>query len=65
MSDEYKLKSGQINFENQGNIGAFTCVVIRDGRFHNLTSELRMQLVKILQAHDCSEPEPPTIEDMF
>ncbi len=62
---KYNLKSGQINFESKENIGAFACVVIKNGKFHNLTSDLRMQLVKLLQQHDCDKPIEQTLEDMF
>lgn len=61
----HKLKSGQINFENESHPGAFACVVIKDGEFYNLTSELRQQLVKKLQGHDCNKKPEPSLEDMF
>lgn len=58
---EYKLKTGQINFESQVNPGAFVCVVIRDGKFHNLTNDIRQQLIDLLQ----EEPQEINLEDMF
>ena len=75
----YKLKSGQINFENLDNPGAYSCVVIKNGEFHNLTDDLRRLLLNALQPAtgfelersvllDASErPENPipNLEDMF
>jgi c-di-GMP-binding flagellar brake protein YcgR len=64
LDEKYKLKSGQINFENVDISGSYACVVIKDGKFTNLTRDLRMQLVKLLQEHDCNPPQPK-VEDMF
>ena len=47
-----KLKSGQINYENTEQKGAYSCIVIRDGVFHNLSESQRLDLISILQ--DCS-----------
>jgi len=60
----YKLKSGQINYENQDSKGAFQCIIIRDGVFHNLSEEQRLDLIRILQDH---APDAPNVdlEDMF
>jgi hypothetical protein len=44
----HKLKSGQINFENTAHAGSFACVVIKDGVFHNLSDEMREQLITAL-----------------
>lgn len=60
---EYCLKSGQINFENLDNRGAYACVVIKNGEFHNLTDELRDMLIKKLQSPP--RAETTSIEDMF
>lgn len=64
MSTKYKLKSGQINYESQENKGAYCCVVIRDGVFHNLSEEIRLDLIKQLQ-NAGQKQEAIDIDDMF
>lgn len=59
---KHKLKSGQINFENQDHPGAFSCVVIKNGVFHNITDEFKDVLIKALQE---PEKEIISIDDMF
>lgn len=61
---KYKLKSGQINYESQENKGAYSCIVIRDGVFHNLSEDLRLDLIKHLQ-NAGQKQEPIDIDDMF
>lgn len=63
MSARYKLKSGQINFESLGNANAYSCVVIKNGEFHNLTEDLRLMLIDALQSP--KRAETTTLEDMF
>ena len=60
-----KLKSGQINYESQENKGAFACIVIRDGVFHNLSEEQRLDLIKILQSQGTETKPDVDLEDMF
>ena len=64
MATKYKLKSGQINYESQENKGAYSCVVIRDGVFHNLSEEIRLDLIKQLQ-NAGQKQETIDIDDMF
>lgn len=64
MATKYKLKSGQINYESQENKGAYSCIVIRDGVFHNLSEEIRLDLIKQLE-NAGKKQEPIDIEDMF
>lgn len=59
---KYELKSGQINFENVNQRGAYACIVIRDGKIYNLTDDLRQLLLAALN----KEPEISVdLEDMF
>lgn len=63
MRNNYVLSSGQINFKNTDQTSAYSCVVIKDGEFHNLTEPLREQLIKKLQS---LSPEPEiNFEDML
>lgn len=64
---KYRLKSGQINFESIENSGAYECVVIKNGRFHNLTDQLRAQLIEALSGPEQPGPETEelTIDDML
>lgn len=64
MALRSKLKSGQINYESLDNKGAFSCIVIRDGVFHNLTEDLRLDLIKQLQ-NAAPKQEVIDIDDMF
>lgn len=64
----YKLKSGQINYESLDNRGAFSCIVIRDGVIHNMTEDVRLDLIKILQSYapkEKSNKETVDLESMF
>lgn len=63
MSARYKLKTGQINFESLDNPGAYACVVIKDGQFHNLSDDLRRMLIDKLQQPQ--RAETTNLEDMF
>ena len=60
----YTLKSGQINFQNNDQPGAYSCVVIKDGKFHNLTDDLRKILIDLLQKEG-DAPATSSLEDMF
>jgi hypothetical protein len=62
MSKNYRLKSGQINFESTVHSGSYSCVVIKDGKFFNLTDQLRSLLLEALNG---PETEEMNIEDMF
>jgi hypothetical protein len=71
---KYKLKSGQINFESQENTGAYACVVIKDGKFFNLTDELQDLLMEAIRCSKNTEdipdkqpngPKINNLEDMF
>jgi hypothetical protein len=64
----YVLKSGQINFENKDHPGAFACVVIKDGKFHNMKPEHKDMIQAALDCeHEVDAPDEPPIvlEDMF
>lgn len=41
------LKSGQINFEKEP--GVFACVVIRDGKIHNMTEQQREMILEFFK----------------
>lgn len=64
MALDSKLKSGQINYESLNNKGAFSCIVIRDGVFHNMTEDIRLDLIKQLQ-NAAPKQEVIDIDDMF
>lgn len=61
-SARYKLKTGQINFESLDNPGAYACVVIKNGVFHNLSDPLRQILIKALQQPSSSQPSAASVE---
>jgi hypothetical protein len=63
MSARYKLKTGQINFESLDNPGAYSCIVIKDGQFYNLSEDLRQMLIEKLQQPQ--RAETTSLEDMF
>lgn len=63
MKQKYELKTGQINFENVDNRDAYSCVVIKNGEFHNLTDDLRQLLIDALNTP--VRAETTNIEDMF
>lgn len=65
MSKNYRLKSGQINFESTVHSGSYSCVVIKDGVFHNMTEDLRQMLLDALQAPNGPENVEISIDDMF
>jgi len=65
MALKSKLKSGQINYESLTDRGAFSCIVIRDGVFHNLSEEQRLDLIKILQSQAPNAKPDVDLEDMF
>lgn len=58
----HTLKSGQINFENNDNPGAFSCIVIKNGRFYNMKPEHKQMIIDAMNA---PEEPTPTLEDMF
>ncbi len=65
MTAKYRLKSGQINYENTASKGAYACVVIRDGIFHNLSEDIRVDLIRALQNYASDRKETVDLEDMF
>lgn len=68
MSARYRLKTGQINFESLDNPGAYSCVVIKNGEFFNLTDNLRDMLIDALQSPQragTAKSESTNLEDMF
>lgn len=70
MVAKYRLKSGQINYESQESKGAFACIVIRDGVFHNLSEDQRLDLIRILEDYAPDAPsarkkQTVDLEDMF
>ena len=63
---QYRLKSGQINYESVSERGAYYCVVIRDGAFHNLSEDQRLDLIKHLEnAAPKKDDGLIDLEDMF
>lgn len=64
-SKDYELKTGQINFENTNNRGAYACIVIKNGVFHNMTEPLRELLLEALQKPKQPLRAETSIEDMF
>lgn len=68
MALRYKLKSGQINYESQENKGAYSCIVIRDGVIHNMSEDVRLDLIRILESYapdKAQSKETVDLEDMF
>lgn len=67
MKERFKLKTGQINFESTTNPGAYSCVVIKNGVFQNLTEELRKILIDKLQptTGPVTTDDVMNAEDMF
>lgn len=63
MKGDYTLRSGQINFQDNENRGAYACVVIKNGEFYNLTDDLRQILLTALQKPE--ETKTTNLEDMF
>lgn len=61
---QYKLKSGQINFENVNQPGAYSCVVIRDGQIHNLTDDLKKLLLNAINGEN-TQKEYVDLDSMF
>ena len=71
MSRNYKLKSGQINFENQDHSGSYSCVVIKDGVFHNMNANLLKLLEQAIEDHkrgnlkaELTLPNGPEIDEL-
>lgn len=64
MALRHKLKSGQINYESLENRGSYSCIVIKDGVFHNLSEDIRLDLIKQLQ-NAGQRQEVIDIDDMF
>jgi len=62
MTDKYKLKSGQINFESTNVPGSYLPVIFKNGEWHNLTDETRAILIAALTE---KTEEKVNIEDMF
>lgn len=62
MSDKYKLASGQINFKSLDNTNSYSCIVIKDGVFYNMTPDLKKILLDAINAPPRAET---TVEDMF
>lgn len=68
MALRHKLKSGQINYESMETAGAYSCIVIRGGEFHNLSEDIRLDLISRLQSLAPSAEKPVKtvdLEDMF
>lgn len=65
MVTKSKLKSGQINYESLTNPGAFSCIIIRNGVFYNLSEEQRLDLIKILESQASVVKPDIDLEDMF
>lgn len=63
MRENHKLKSGQINFESLNHPGSYACVVIKDGKFLNMTDELKDLLLEALTNN--AQPKIIDLEDMF
>lgn len=66
------LTSGQINYQDNDNKAAYSVIVIKDGKFHNMTEAIRLDLIERLQALapnvKKSAPivqQPVDLEDMF
>lgn len=64
MPGSYKLRSGQINYENQANPGSYACVIIRNGEFLNLSEDMRLDLINRLQSIGKMQ-ETVNLEDML
>ncbi len=65
MSKGYKLWSGQINYKSLDDKGAYACIIIRDGIFHNLTEEQRIDMIRQLELLAPVKQENIDLEDMF
>lgn len=68
MSLNHKLKSGQINYESLKNKGAYSCIVIRDGVIHNMSEDIRLDLIRVLESYAPNTKQPTKtvdLEDMF
>lgn len=68
MALKYRLKSGQINYESLENKGAYSCIVIRDGVIHNMTEDVRLDLIRVLESYapNTQQAKPSVdLEDMF
>ena len=61
---KYKLKSGQINFEKVDQPGAYSCIVIRNCKFFNMTEDTKQLLLEALSGND-PEKEIVDLESMF
>lgn len=66
------LTSGQINYQDDDNKAAYVCIVIKDGVFHNMTEEIRLDLIERLSSlsplakKDLTITQQPIdLEDMF
>jgi hypothetical protein len=59
------LTSGQINYQDNDNKASYLCVVIKDGKFHNMSEEIRLDLIERLQKSAPIVQQPVDLEDMF
>lgn len=59
MTDNYVLTSGQINFQSNNNKNAYSCVVIKNGVFYNMTDEHRELIIRALDKKEIN------LDDMF
>lgn len=59
------LTSGQINYQDTDNKAAYAVVVIKDGKFHNMSEEIRLDLIERLQKSAPIVQQPVDLEDMF
>lgn len=63
------LTSGQINYQDDDNKAAYICIVIKDGVFHNMTEEIRLDLIErlspLVKKDLTITQQPIDLEDMF
>jgi hypothetical protein len=68
MLKDEKLTSGQINFQCQKQRNAYSCIVIKDGVFHNMSERHRLELIRILENSEqqpTKSKEDVDLESMF
>lgn len=62
MVKDKTLTSGQINYQHDDNKVAYTVITIKNGEFHNMTEDIRLDLIKRLQQNT---KQTIDLEDMF
>jgi hypothetical protein len=65
MVTDRTLTSGQINYQDNDNKAAYTVIVIKNGEFHNMSEEIRLDLIERLQKSAPIVQQPVDLEDMF